>query len=211
MLFVAGISVPSSTLYIANFTFAKTVCVSASFFISLNDGLSSIVNFIVFPSAVYFSSVPSGVVNVSVPSTFSTLNVMSFTFAYPSGANTSLNVYVWSMSFSVSYWYNPDIVTVPSLSVVYSPISSVPLYSLNFAPAKYSTSVSARAVSACAISSSSLIVLSVVFFTFIICKSYVGIFSFSISMLIVGIPSSSVVVCDVNSPVAASSSIFSTV
>ena len=42
---------PLSTLYIANFTFGIVLCVSASFFISLNDGLSSIVSFIVFPSA----------------------------------------------------------------------------------------------------------------------------------------------------------------
>ena len=72
--------------------------------------------------------------------------------------------------------------------------SSVPLYSLNFAPAKYSTSVPASAVSAFAISSSSLTVLSVVFFTLINCILYVGIFSFSNTILIVGILSSSIVV-----------------
>ena len=115
------------------------------------------------------------------------------------------------MSFSVSYWYSPSIVTFPVSSVIYSPTSSVPLYNLNFAPAKYSTSVSASAVSAFAINSSSLTVLSVVFFTFISCKSYVGIFSFSNVILIVGILSSSVVVCPFISPVAVSSSIFSTV
>ena len=91
------------------------------------------------------------------------------------------------------YWYNPSIVIKPFSFVVYFPISSVPLYNLNVAPCKYSTSVFAKDVSACAISSSSLIVLSVVFFTFIICKLYVGIFSSSNVMFIVGISSSTIV------------------
>ena len=92
------------------------------------------------------------------------------------------------MSFSVSYWYSPVIITFPSLPVVYSPISSVPLYSLNFAPSRYSTSVFESVTS-----SLSLTWLSIVFFIFIICKSYVGIFSSSNVMFIVGILSSSVV------------------
>ena len=136
---------------------------------------------------------------------------MSFTFAYPSGASTSFSVYVWSTPLSDTNLYRFGIVTVPVSSVMYSPFSSVPLYSLNFAPCKYSTSVSASATSAFAISSSSLTVLSVVFFTFIICKSYVGIFSSSITIFIVGILSSSVVVCSFISPVAVSSSISSNV
>ena len=193
MLFLAGCSVPSSTLYIANFTFANNSFVSASFLISLNDGLSSIVNFTVLPSTVYFSCVPSSFINVRLPSFPSTLNVISFTFAYPSGDFTSFNVYVWSTFLSAIYWYNPSIVTVPSAPVSYVPISSVPLYNLNFAPAKYSTCEFANDVSAFAINSSSLNVLSDTFFTFINCKLYVGIFSFSIVRFIVGIPFSSVI------------------
>ena len=136
---------------------------------------------------------------------------MSFTFAYPTGANTSFNVYTASSGFPSTYWYNPGIVTVPVLSVVYSPISSVPLYNLNFAPSRYSTSVFASDVSAFAINSSSLTVLSVVFFTFIICKLYVGIFSSSNVIFIVGIPSVSVVSWLAITPVAVSSCICSNV
>ena len=182
-----------STLYIANLTPANVAPVSASFLINLNDGLSSIVNFTVFPSTVYFSSIPSMFNKLKVLSLFSTLNLISFTFAYPSGANTSFNVYVASSSFPSMYWYKLSIVTVPFPSVIYSPISSSFLYNLNFAPDKYVTSVSANAVSAFAFSSSSLTVASVVFFTFIICKLYVGIFSSSMFNVIVGILSSSVV------------------
>lgn len=120
---------------------------------------------------------------------------MSFTFAYPSGANISFNVYVWSISFSFSYWYSPSIVSFPVLSVMYSPTSSIPLYNLNFAPSKYVTSVFANAVSAFAISLSSFTALSVVFFIFVISKSYVGIFSSSNVIFSVGILSSSVIWC----------------
>jgi len=95
-------------LYIANFVFGNTSPVSPSFFISLNDGLSSTVNFIVFPSTVNLDeslSSPSSFIsfNFNVPSTISALNLVSFTFAYPAGANTSFNVYVWSILLSASY------------------------------------------------------------------------------------------------------------
>ena len=136
-------------------------------------------------------------ISFKLPSVPSTLNVISFTFAYPSGANTSFNVYVASSSFPSIYWYRLSIVTVPVPSVVYAPISFVPLYSLNFAPSRYVTSALEESVPssipACAVASSSLTVVSVVFFTFIICKLYVGIFSSSKFSVIVGILSSSVV------------------
>ena len=117
MLFLAGIA-PSSTLYIANLIFANLSPVSASFLINLNDGLSSIVNFIVEPSTVYFSSFPSVLTNFNSPVEPSTLNVISFTFAYPSGASVSFNMYVASSSFPSIYWYSPLIVIFPFSSVI---------------------------------------------------------------------------------------------
>ena len=136
MLFVAGFVVSSSMLYIANFTFASVSCVSASFLISLNDGLSSITSFTIFPATVYGSLSPFVFTNFSSPVVPSTLNVMSFAFEYPSGAKTSFSEYIASSSFPSIYWYNPVIVIFPFASVVYSPSSFSPLYNLNFAPAR---------------------------------------------------------------------------
>ena len=174
-------------MYIANFILAKVFPVSASFFINLNEGLSSIVSFTVFSSTVYFSSVPSSLINFKLPSVPSTLNVMSFTFTYPSGANTSFNVYVASSTFPSIYWYKSSIVTVPVSSVIYSPISFVPLYSLNLAPAKYVSSGVSCGISSFTSSSFSVNVVSNVFFTFIICKLYLGVFSSSKFIVTVGI------------------------
>ena len=143
-------------------------------------------------------------IKFKVFSLFSTLNVISFTFAYPSGANTSFNVYVASSSFPSIYWYKLSIVTVPSFPVIYSPISSSFLYNLNFAPDKYVTSGVVVSVPSSASSWSSVNVVSVVFFTFIICKLYVGIFSSSMFSVIVGILSSSVVLWSFIVPLVAS-------
>ena len=96
------------------------------------------------------------------------------------------------MSFSSTYWYKPFIVNLPVLSVIYSPISSVPLYNLNFAPCKYSISAFDKSVWLSTFSCSSFNIVSVTFFIFVISKLYVGIFSFFSIIFIVGIPLSSI-------------------
>ena len=83
----------------------------------------------------------------------------------------------------------------PCPSVVYFPNSSSPLNNLNVAFASGVTSVPAKSVSALAINSSSLTVLSVVFFILNNCKLYVGIFSSSNVKLTTGISFSSAMFC----------------
>ena len=182
-----------STLYIANFTPSIAWFVSPSFFINLNDGLSSTISFIVVPSTVYFFEVWPSVnssSNFNVPSVSSTLNVISFTFAYPSGANTSFNTYFPSSCslYCSAYWYSPSIINFPAVSVVYSPISFPFLYNLNFAPDKY------------VVSSVPSWVVSVTLFTFASSILYVGIFVFSIFKLAVGISFSSCILFSFTAP-----------
>ena len=71
----------------------------------------------------------------------------------------------------------------PSPSVIYVPISFPFLYNLNFAPCKY-------VIASCCVPSSPS-VTDVTLLIFDISKSYVGIFSSSISIFAIGILSSS--------------------
>ena len=94
---------------------------------------------------------------------------------------------------------------------MYFPNSSSPLNNLNVAFASGVTSVSATLVSALAINSSSLTVLSVVFCILNNCKLYVGIFSSSNVMFIVGMLSSSVVFWLVTVPDGVPSSVITSI
>ena len=164
--------------------FGNKAPVSLSVLVSLNDGLSANVIVMLFPSICVFAIVPCVLLRLYVPSSFFvTLNSMSCSFAKPSGANVSCNMYVCSSCLLSSNAYRSGIVTIPAC-----PISSVaPIFPVSYLPSSFPSFISLNFAPDNRFS-------SFPFSTFFIVRLYVGISSFSILRFIVGISFSVVVV-----------------